>query len=65
MKPGYKTSENGGDSNAGRLDLSRLVEWIGLFVCGNPEGLQYVSMDLSRTGGTSGERLSIDDLSDE
>ena len=35
----YKTSEDGGDNDAGELDLDGLAERIGLFVCENPEGL--------------------------
>ena len=62
---GYKTSEDGGDNDAGELDLDGLAERIGLFVCENPEGLQHVGMNLFRTGETSGEWLSMDDLDDE
>ena len=61
----YKTSEDGGDNDAGELDLDGLAERIGLFVCENPEGLQHVGMNLFRTGETSGEWLSMDDLDDE
>ena len=61
----YKTSEDGGDNDAGELDLDGLAERIGLFVCENPEGLQHVGMNLFRTGETSGEWMSMDDLDEE
>ena len=34
-------------------------------MCENPEGLQHVGMNLFRTGETSGEWMSMDDLDDE
>lgn len=61
----YKVSEDSRGDDTGELDLDGLAEKIGLFVCENPEGLLHVGMNMFRTGETSGEWISIEDLDED
>lgn len=63
----YKEIEDadGKTSYSNELDLSHLSEQIGLYTCENPDGLVPFGKNLYRTGETSGEWLSIEDLDEE
>lgn len=60
-----KEDENGRMVDTGELDLSQLKDQIGLYTCENPDGLVPFGKNLYRTGATSGEWVSIDDLDEE
>lgn len=63
----YKETEDadGRTTYSNELDLSRLPEQIGLYTCENPDGLVPFGKNLYRTGATSGEWVSSEDLDEE
>ena len=65
MEYKQKEDENGRMVDTGELDLSQLKDQIGLYTCENPDGLVPFGKNLYRTGATSGEWVSIDDLDEE
>lgn len=56
---------DGREKEIDKLDLTGLNERIGLYSCENPDGLVPVGNNLFRSGETSGEWISQEDMDDD
>jgi len=61
----YKAAKDSRGDDTGELDLDSIADRLGLFVCDNPEGLIHAGSNLFRSGQTSGEWMSIEDLDED